>query len=472
MKISRLLVANRGEIAVRIIRACQALEIETVLAVSDADRVSLPAKLADRAICIGPARPAESYLNVNALVTAALATESDAMHPGYGFLAESPDLAQACADHGITFVGPPAEQIEQMGNKLYARALARRCGIPMLPGSEKVGSPSEAAAAARRIGYPVMLKAASGGGGRGMKVVGRAQEMPQLFASACAEARGAFGDDTLYLERYIRNARHVEVQVLGDHFGNVVHLGERDCSLQRRHQKLVEEAPAPAIPETMREQIQRAGTTLARNFDYQNAGTVEFIVDQDAGQFYFLEMNTRIQVEHPVSEAITGIDLVQEQLRIARGEALRYSQAGVIVRGHAIECRINAELPEDGFRPNPGLIKQWQPPEGPNIRVDSHCYTGYRVPIFYDSMLAKLVVYGRDRAEAIARMRRALQQFSVEGIGTTVPFLHFVMTDANFAAGKVNTRLLEKLASRMRMTTERVTRSGDGSMGRRLPATL
>ena len=449
MTLSRVLIANRGEIAVRIIRACRALGLETVLAVSDADRVSLPARLANRTICIGPASATASYLNVKAIVTAALATESDAIHPGYGFLAESPDLAEACAAQGITFVGPTAEQIRQMGNKLQARALARQFGLPMLAGSEKVHSFEEATAAAKRIGLPVMLKAAAGGGGRGMKVVTNHHDMRQMFASASAEARSAFGDDTLYLERYIPNARHIEVQVLGDRFGNVIHLGERDCSLQRRHQKLVEEAPAPAISEALREHIRQAGATLARNIGYQNAGTVEFIVDQDAGAFHFLEMNTRIQVEHPVTEAITGIDLVQEQFRIAAGEALRFSQAQVAFRGHAIECRINAELPEEGFRPDPGRIAEWLPPEGPDIRLDTHCYAGYTVPMFYDSMLAKLIVYGSDRAEAVERMQRALERFSVVGIGTTVPFLHFVMCHPDFAAGKVNTRLVEELIPQM-----------------------
>ena len=454
MSISRVLIANRGEIAVRIIRACRALGIETVLAVSDADRVSLPARLADRTVCIGPASPTQSYLNFKAIVTAALATESDALHPGYGFLAESPELAQACAEHGITFVGPTPEQIRQMGNKLQARTLARQFGLPMLAGSEKVHSFEEATDASRRIGLPVMLKAAAGGGGRGMKVVTDHKDMRQMFASASAEARSAFGDDTLYLERYIPNARHIEVQVLGDRFGNVIHLGERDCSLQRRHQKLVEEAPAPAISEALREEIRQAGATLARNIGYENAGTVEFILDQDARAFYFLEMNTRIQVEHPVTEAITGIDLVQEQFHIAAGEPLRFSQAEVTFRGHAIECRINAELPSEGFRPDPGRIAEWHPPEGPNIRVDSHCYSGYTVPMFYDSMLAKLIVYGADRAEAVQRMQRALERFSVVGIATTVPFLHFVMCNPDFSAGKVNTRLVEELIPQMALQVD------------------
>jgi acetyl-CoA carboxylase biotin carboxylase subunit len=447
--VSRVLIANRGEIAVRIIRACQALGIETVLAVSEADRDSLPARLAGRTICIGPPSSTASYLNVKTIVAAASGTGSDAVHPGYGFLAESSELAEACAAQGIVFVGPQAEQIRQMGNKLQARALARQCGVPILPGSEKVHTYDEAATVAEQIGFPVMLKAAAGGGGRGMKIVTEYKDMRQMFTSASAEARAAFGDDTLYLERFIPNARHVEVQLLGDRLGNVIHLGERDCSLQRRHQKLVEEAPAPAMTEPRREEIRQAAVTLARNIGYENAGTVEFIFDQDTGRFYFLEMNTRIQVEHPVSEAISGIDLVQEQFRIARGEALRFSQSDVIFRGHAIECRITAEVPDQGFRPSPGRISEWSPPEGPNIRLDTHCYAGYTVPIYYDSMLAKLIIYGRDRVEAVERMRRALEQFSVSGVGTNLPFLRFVMGHPDFAAGKVNTHLVEELITQM-----------------------
>ena len=449
MTVSRVLVANRGEIAVRIIRACRALDIDTVLAVSEADRESLPARLAGRTVCIGPASAAGSYLNFRAIVAAAEGTGCDAVHPGYGFLAESPELAEACAEQGITFVGPKPDQIRRMGNKLQARALARQFGVPTLPGSEKVHSAVEAAEAAKRIGYPVLLKAAAGGGGRGMKIVAHPRDMGEMFASASAEARVAFKDDTLYLERFIANARHVEVQVLGDRFGNVIHLGERDCSLQRRHQKLIEEAPAPAITEQLRQQIRQAGVEVARDIGYENAGTVEFILDQDAGAFFFLEMNTRIQVEHPVTETITGIDLVQEQFRVARGESLRFAQHDVSFRGHAIECRINAELPREGFRPDPGTITEWCPPEGPNIRLDTHCHAGYTVPIFYDSMIAKLIVYGFDRAEAIDRMRRALEQFTIAGIGTTLPFLHFVMRDPEFAAGKVNTALVEELIARM-----------------------
>jgi len=409
----------------------------------------MPARLANRTICIGPASASESYLNYKATITAALGTGADAVHPGYGFLAESPELAEACAAEGITFVGPSAEQIRLMGNKLQARMLARECEVPVLPGSEKVHTYEEAAVLAEQIGLPVMLKAAAGGGGRGMKIVNDYKEMRQMFAAASAEARTAFGDDTLYLERFIPNARHIEVQLLGDRFDNVIHLGERDCSLQRRHQKVIEEAPAPNISDARRAEIHHAAVTLARNIHYENAGTVEFIFDQDAQTFYFLEMNTRIQVEHPVSEMITGIDLVQEQLRIAGGEALRFSQADVKIRGHSIECRITAELATEGFRPSPGRIASWCPPQGPNIRLDTHCYVGYTVPMFYDSMLGKLIVYGIDRAEAIERMRRALDQFSVTGIDTTLPFLRFVMGHPEFAAGKVTTHLIGDLIPQM-----------------------
>jgi acetyl-CoA carboxylase, biotin carboxylase subunit len=449
MMIARVLIANRGEIAVRIVHACQALGIETVVAVSDADRDSAAARLADRVVCIGPARAADSYLNINAIVAAARGTGSQAVHPGYGFLAENPRLAEACASEGLKFVGPTAAQIREMGNKLQARALARDCGVPLLGGSEEVRTPQEAAGIANRLGFPVMLKAAAGGGGRGIKIVSDHNSIEQMFTAAAAEARSAFGDDTLYLEKYIRNARHIEVQILGDSHGNIIQLGERDCSLQRRHQKIVEEAPAPDIPEALRQAIRDAAVTLGRKIAYENAGTVEFLVDQDAEDFFFLEMNTRIQVEHPVTEMITGIDLVQEQLRIARGERLRFAQNDVVFRGHAIECRINAESPKDGFRPHPGRITAWLPPEGPNIRLDSHCSTGYTVPMYYDSMLGKLIVYGSDRAEAVARMRRALELFQISGIPTTLPFLHFIMTHADFIDGKVSTRLVEQMIPEM-----------------------
>ena len=445
MPVTRVLVANRGEIALRVLRACQQMGIETVLATSAADRDSLPAREADRSICIGPAISAQSYLNVNLIVEAAIGCGADAVHPGYGFLSESPALSQACADAGLTFIGPKPCQIRDMGNKIEARKQAKTFGLPMLPGSEKVHSYQEAFEVARRIGFPVMLKAAAGGGGRGMKIVTGATQLEGLFRSASAEAKAAFGDDSLYLERYIANARHVEVQVLGDQFGHVIHLGERDCSLQRRHQKLVEESPAPNIAEPLREAIRQAGVMLARSIGYENAGTVEFIYDEDEKKFYFLEMNTRIQVEHPVSEMVTGIDLVQEQIRVARGERLRFRQEDIVFRGHAVECRINAEVPHENFRPSPGRITQWLPPQGPNIRVDSHCYSGYAVPPYYDSMIGKLIVYGTDRTEALDRMGHALAQFKVVGIETTLAFLKGVMAHPDFRAGRVSTSLVGRM---------------------------
>ena len=453
MTISRVLVANRGEIALRVIRACQQMGIETVLAASVADRDSLPARSADRTVCIGPALSAKSYLNVGAIITAAKGCGADAVHPGYGFLSESPELAQACADEGLTFIGPRPEHIRDMGNKIEARKRAKAFGLPLLPGSEKVYSYQEAAEVAQRVGFPVILKAAAGGGGRGMKIVTQSDQLQRMFESASAEAKAAFGDDSLYLERYIANARHVEVQVLGDRFGNVIHLGERDCSLQRRHQKLVEESPAPAIAGPLREAIRQAGVTLVRSIGYENAGTVEFIYDEDEKKFYFLEMNTRIQVEHPVSEMVTGIDLVQEQIRVARGEALRWSQQDIVFRGHAVECRINAEVPNEGFRPSPGRIDVWSPPEGPNIRVDSHCHAGYAVPPYYDSMIGKLIVYGSDRAEALARMGQALARFQVTGIGTTIEFLRHVMVHPDFVAGRVSTGLVGQMLEDIKAQT-------------------
>lgn len=440
----RILVANRGEIALRIIRACHALGIEAVLAVSEADRDSLPAQVADRTFCIGGASAADSYLDINRIITAALATGAEAVHPGYGFLAEKAELADACVTAGLVFVGPKAEHMRAMGNKLEARALAERSGVPNLPGSRRIQSVAEAVTAAKRIGFPVMLKAAAGGGGRGMKIVREAAEMERMFASAAGEARAAFGDDTLYLERYIASARHIEVQLIGDSFGNLIHLGERDCSLQRRHQKLVEEAPAPMLPNEVRESLRGVSLKLARSIGYLNAGTMEFVLDRDTGEFFFLEMNTRIQVEHPVTETITGIDLVEEQIRVAAGAPLRFKQSDVVFRGHAIECRITAEAPEQGFRPSPGLITTWKPPEGPNIRLDSHCYAGYLVPPYYDSLLGKLIVYGVDRDEAIARMRRALARFKVAGISTSVPFLETLIGHPEFAAGRMHTRLVEE----------------------------
>lgn len=445
MPFKKVFIANRAEIAVRIVRACEGLGIETVVAVSAADRDSMAARIADRAFCVGGASPADSYLNPRKMVAAALATGCDALHPGYGFLAESAELAQLCQDNGITFVGPKPDQIHTMGNKLAARALARRLEISILSGSETVATVDEAVTAGKAMGLPVMIKAAAGGGGRGMKIVSRLDELASAFQRAKSEAAAAFGDGTLYIERFIANARHVEVQILGDRYGNVVHLGERDCSLQRRHQKMVEEAPAPNLPKGLRDGVRSAAVRLAKGFGYENAGTVEFIVDQDQGTFYFLEMNTRIQVEHPVTELISGVDLIEEQFRVAAGETLRFRQEDIVFRGHSIECRINAELPEADFRPSPGRITSWVPPQGPNIRLDTHCYPGYSVPIHYDSMLAKLIVYGPDRVTAIARMQRALSRFQIEGISTNIGFQATLIGNPDFVNGAMNTALVDRL---------------------------
>jgi len=444
MTVTRVLVANRGEIAVRIIRACQSLGIETVAAVSEADRESMAARLAKRAVCIGPARSTDSYLKVENLIAAAQGTGCDALHPGYGFLSERASLAQACAENGITFVGPSAQNIMQMGDKLEARKIARSAGVPLVPGSDHAKNPHQAAQLAEGIGYPLLLKASAGGGGRGIKLVWNKDEIENTFRTAAAEARAAFGNDTLYMEKYVGNARHIEVQILGDRHGNVIHLGERDCSLQRRHQKIIEEAPAYAVPPEVRTKICNAAATLARSIGYRSAGTIEFIYDNDSAEFYFLEMNTRIQVEHPVTEMITGVDLVAQQLRIARGETLPFKQSDIKFAGHAIECRINAESPQHGFRPCPGHIIDWQEPRGPGIRVDTHCFPGYFVPPYYDSLLAKLIVHADTRQRTADQTYQALDQFHVSGIDTLVPFLKTVIADPEYRAGAVNTRWLEK----------------------------
>ena len=445
--ITRVLVANRGEIAVRVVRACRALGLETVLAASEADVNSLPARMADRVLCIGPAPSAGSYLNVGTIVEAALGSGSDAIHPGYGFLAERPDLSQACMDNGVIFIGPGPHHIKTMGDKLAAREAVASLGIPVVPGSGLIDDFSEASAMADDIGYPILLKAAAGGGGKGMKTVSQPEDLETVYREAAAEARSAFGDDRMYLESFIPDARHIEVQVLADRHGNNVHLFERDCSVQRRYQKLVEEAPAPMLSGNLRERLCRAALGITKAIEYENAGTVEFILDQDKGSFHFLEMNTRIQVEHPVTEMITGFDLVQEQIRVAQGEPISFTQSQVVPAGHAIECRINAERPQDDFRPSPGRITRWEPPEGMGIRVDSHCYAGYTVPPYYDSLLAKLIVTGNTRMEAVARLQRALANFHVAGVDTTIPFLTSLVERADFIAGGVNTGWLERVAN-------------------------
>ena len=444
MSLARIFVANRGEIALRIVEACRSLGVGSVAAVSEADRDGMAAKRADRAVCIGPARASDSYLKTDAIISAALGTGCDAIHPGYGFLAESAEFAAACVENGLVFIGPDAETIGRMGNKLAAREAVQRRGVPVVPGSHAAATSDDAMAIADEIGYPVMIKAAAGGGGRGIKIVRHAGELIEAHDTAAAEALAAFGDGTLYIERYISNARHIEVQILGDRHGTIVHAGERDCSLQRRYQKVVEEAPASSLSDELRRGIRDAAVAVAEETGYESAGTVEFIVDQDDERFYFLEMNTRIQVEHPVTEMITGLDLVREQIRVAGGHELSVSQSDIGFAGHAIECRITAESPRHGFRPNPGRIVEWRPPEGDGIRLDSHCHPGCMVSPHYDSLLAKLIVRGDRRFEAVARLQGALSRFVVSGIETTIPFLSSLTCHLEFVRGGLNTRWLEE----------------------------
>ena len=430
----KILIANRGEIALRVLRACRELGIRAVIAHSKVDAHSLPVRLADESICVGPDDARSSYLNIPSIISAAAVTDSDAIHPGYGFLSENAAFADICRACGIVFIGPSPEAIRLMGDKAQARELARQAGVPIIPGSEgPLKDEDQILSVAEAIGFPVMLKAASGGGGRGMRIVRGRDDLMQTFATCQAEAAAAFGSSEVYLEKFLDQARHIEVQVLGDRAGTRIHLGERDCSVQRRHQKLLEESPAPAVPPETRAGLHRAALTLAQAVNYTSAGTVEFLVDRE-GHFYFIEMNTRIQVEHPVTEMVTGVDLVQEQIRIAAGEPLGYTQEGINLVGHAIECRINAEDP-DTFAPCPGRVTAWVPPGGPGVRVDSHLLASYTIPSVYDSLIAKIIVHGRDRGEAIQRMRRALSETIVEGIKTTIPFHQKLLADPAFLAG-------------------------------------
>jgi acetyl-CoA carboxylase biotin carboxylase subunit len=440
----KILIANRGEIALRILRTCMELGIRTVVAHSKADARSLPARLADESICIGPDDARSSYLNIPSIISAAEITDSEAIHPGYGFLSENSAFAEICRACGIVFIGPSLEAIRLMGDKAQAREMARHAGAPVVPGSEgTLKHDEEALAVADAVGYPVMLKAAAGGGGRGMRIVREPETLGQAFAMCQAEAQAAFGSSELYLEKFLEEARHVEVQVLGDKSGTRIQLGERDCSVQRRHQKLLEEAPAPALAPETRDGLTRAALAVAQAVNYVSAGTVEFLVDR-AGRFYFIEMNTRIQVEHPVTEMLSGIDLVREQIRIAAGEHLGYSQDDIQLRGHAIECRVNAEDPES-FTPSPGTITVWVPPGGFGVRVDSHIEAPCAIPPFYDSLLAKIIVHGRDRGEAIDRMRRALSECRVEGVKTTLPFHLRLLSDPAFLAGEFTLPKLEHI---------------------------
>jgi acetyl-CoA carboxylase, biotin carboxylase subunit len=445
MAIRRLFVANRGEIALRIVRAAKGLAIETVVGVSDADRDSAAARLADRSVVIGPSAAAKSYLDAPLIVQAAKSTGCDALHPGYGFLSERAILARLCADHGIVFVGPEPDMIDALGDKLRARAMAAAAGVPLVPGTGEIASAGDARAAADRLGYPVLMKASAGGGGRGMVIAHDGDEVEAGFARASAEAQAAFNDGTLFMERFVPEARHVEVQLIGDGTGNVVHFGERDCSVQRRYQKLVEEAPCVAMPDMLRTKLHAAAVSLAASVKYRNAGTAEFLYDVARQEVYFIEVNARIQVEHPVTEMVTGVDLVQEQLRVAGGLGLSITQDSVALSGHAIECRINAEDAARGFVPVPGTIARWQPPEGDGIRLDTHMREGASVPPFYDSMIGKLIVHADARAAAVDRLRDALDAFVVEGVPTTIPLHRRIVRHPDFIANTFHTRWLEQV---------------------------
>jgi acetyl-CoA carboxylase, biotin carboxylase subunit len=440
---SKVLIANRGEIAVRVIRACRELGVRTAAVYSDADRGSLHVRLADEAFCIGPAPARDSYLNIPSIMSTAELLGVDAIHPGYGFLAENPHFAEVCRDIGITFIGPSPEAIGQMGDKSAARAMVRRAGVEIVPGSDgPVRDEGEATIAARRLGYPLIIKAAGGGGGRGMRVVHNRDDLRRGLTEAHAEAEAAFGNGEVYIEKYLEEPRHIEVQILADHRGTISTLGERDCSVQRRHQKLIEESPSPGITSKLRRALARAAARVAEAVAYTNAGTVEFLVDHSE-RFYFVEMNTRIQVEHGVTEMVTGVDLVKEQIRIAAGERLTIPRE-VEARGHAIECRVNAEDPARGFLPSPGLITAFVPPGGPGIRVDTHAFAGYAVPSHYDSLIAKVIAWGQHRDEAIVRMQRALGEFEIAGIQTTIPFHQEALDNAFFRRGEVYVNFVQR----------------------------
>ena len=447
----KVLIANRGEIALRIIRACHELGVKTVAVYSEADRESLHVRFADEDVCIGPPQSSESYLNVPRIIAAAEITGAEAIHPGYGFLAENAEFSEICARSDLVFIGPTPDQIRAMGDKATARRTMMEVGVPTVPGSEGiVTDPEEAEGYAREIGFPIMIKASAGGGGKGMRIAKDAESFAKQLQAAQNEAQAAFSDSGVYLERCIVRPRHVEFQVFGDSFGRVVHLGERDCSVQRRHQKLIEEAPSPALTPELRAEMGAVAVKAAKAIDYVGAGTVEFLLDQ-SGEFFFIEMNTRIQVEHPVTEVTTGLDLVKEQIRVAAGEALSFPD-NVQLRGHAIEFRINAEDPERSFAPSPGTITSFHPAGGPGVRLDTHVYSGYRVPPYYDSLLAKLIVSGNTREEAISRARNALAHLVIEGVHTTTDFLGEIVRDQEFIDGKIDTAFLERFATRRNPT--------------------
>jgi acetyl-CoA carboxylase biotin carboxylase subunit len=441
----KVLIANRGEIALRVIRACRELDIATVAVFSEADRESLHVRLADESVCIGPPAPAQSYNYIARLISAAEVTGADAIHPGYGFLSENAHFVEVCESCNFTFIGPSPEMIRRMGDKAEAKRTMKAAGLPMVPGSDGVlNDVDEAIGIAREIGFPVIVKAAAGGGGRGMRIAWDEKILRQGFGIAQAEAGAAFNNSSVYLEKYITQPRHIEIQLFGDGKGSVVHMGERECSVQRNHQKLIEEAPSAVLTPEQRVQMGELAANGAASIGYRNAGTMEFLYDQD-GSFYFMEMNTRIQVEHPVTEEVTGIDLVKEQILVAAGEPMSFQQSDVKLHGHAIECRINAEDFEHGFRPSPGKVTYWYRPGGPGLRVDSHVYAGYTIPPYYDSMIGKLIAHGKDRPEAIRRMEIALEEMIVEGIKTTIPFHRLALASEKFRKGDLSTRFVEEL---------------------------
>ncbi len=442
--VEKVLIANRGELALRIVRSCRELGIATVAVFSTVDKKALHVQLADEAVCVGDSLSNKSYLNIPNILAAATSRGVDAIHPGYGFLAENDKFAEMCNDHGIIFIGPSPKAIRSMGDKSTAKKTMEAVGVPTVPGSKGLlSNVDEAYKLADDIGYPVIIKATAGGGGRGMRLVEKSENLEKMFKAAQGEAEAAFGNDGLYMEKFIKKPRHVEIQILADRSGNVVHLGERDCSVQRRHQKLLEESPSPAINTELRKKMGNAAIAAAKSISYEGAGTVEFLVDDD-DNFYFMEMNTRIQVEHPVTEMVTGVDLIAEQIKIASGSNLEFNQDDIHLNGHAIECRINAEDPSHNFRPSPGKITGWLPPGGPGVRVDSHVYTGYEIPPFYDSLIGKLIVWGKDRNTAIKRMNRALNECAVTGIPTTINFHLTLLNKAKFKEGKIHTKYVEE----------------------------
>ncbi|MEB3226055.1 MAG: acetyl-CoA carboxylase biotin carboxylase subunit [Synechococcus sp.] len=444
MQFSKILIANRGEVALRIIHTCQELGIATVAVHSTADRQALHVQLADESICIGPPQSSKSYLNIPNIIAAALSSNADAIHPGYGFLAENARFAEICADHQIAFIGPSPEAMIAMGDKSTAKKTMQAAKVPTVPGSAGlVTSEEQALEIARQIGYPVMIKATAGGGGRGMRLVPSAEELPRLYRAAQGEAEAAFGNGGVYIEKFIERPRHIEFQILADQHGNVIHLGERDCSIQRRHQKLLEEAPSVILTPRLREKMGKAAVKAAKSINYVGAGTVEFLVDKN-GDFYFMEMNTRIQVEHPVTEMVTGLDLIAEQIKVAQGDRLSLNQNQVQLNGHAIECRINAEDPDHDFRPTPGKISGYLPPGGPGVRMDSHVYTDYEISPYYDSLIGKLIVWGPDRDTAIRRMKRALRECAITGVSTTISFHQKILNHPAFLAADVDTNFIQQ----------------------------